>query len=338
MHPESRVILSLFDDCSILPESMDFVQLATPLPKYMNTMLTYSCWWIINQYEYFLHKGDLDYLKSKHAYLSELTRHFAAMVAENGQIQTNDHSLFLDWPTSVDKQAEAAGAQGLFLWMFQAAIVMAEALEDSALSELATAAAQRIRRNVPECGTCKSAAALQTITGLADRHNVLTTHPTEGISTFYGYYMLLAQPVSSALDVLRKYWGAMLDFGATTFWEDFNLDWTRNAGPIDQMPDPRLDDLHADFGAFCYKGLRHSLCHGWAGGPAAYLPEKVLGIRVTTPGSRAISFHPDLGDLEYAEGCFPTPQGAIHVRLEKGQKPDISLPPGVHIQDGSATA
>ena len=27
-----------------------------------------------------------------------------------------------------------------------------------------------------------------------------------------------------ALDVIRTYWGAMLDLGATTFWEDFNID------------------------------------------------------------------------------------------------------------------
>ena len=26
----------------------------------------------------------------------------------------------------------------------------------------------------------------------------------------------------------------MLDLGATTFWEDFNLDWIPNAAPIDE--------------------------------------------------------------------------------------------------------
>jgi hypothetical protein len=30
-------------------------------------------------------------------------------------------------------------------------------------------------------------------------------------------------------------------------------------------------DLHGDFGAHCYVGFRHSFCHGWAGGPTAWL-------------------------------------------------------------------
>ena len=27
------------------------------------------------------------------------------------------------------------------------------------------------------------------------------------------------------LDVIRRFWGGMIDLGATTFWEDFSLDW-----------------------------------------------------------------------------------------------------------------
>ncbi|WP_418816166.1 hypothetical protein, partial [Phocaeicola sp.] len=34
-----------------------------------------------------------------------------------------------------------------------------------------------------------------------------------------------------AIDIIKTFWGAMLDLGATTFWEDFNLDWIPNAAP-----------------------------------------------------------------------------------------------------------
>ena len=30
---------------------------------------------------------------------------------------------------------------------------------------------------------------------------------------------------SEAMDIIKKYWGGMLSLGATTFWEDFNLEW-----------------------------------------------------------------------------------------------------------------
>jgi hypothetical protein len=64
----------------------------------------------------------------------------------------------------------------------------------------------------------------------------------KGISTFYGFYVLQALAKSgdtdTALDFIRTYWGAMLDLGATTFWEDFNLDWIPNAARIDELVPP----------------------------------------------------------------------------------------------------
>ena len=43
-----------------------------------------------------------------------------------------------------------------------------------------------------------------------------------------GYYVLKAKAklgeYQDSLDIIRKYWGAMLDAGATTFWEDFDVE------------------------------------------------------------------------------------------------------------------
>ena len=126
-----------------------------------------------------------------------------------------------------------------------------------------------------------------------------------------------AGDVAGALDVIRSYWGGMLDFGATTFWEDFDLEWTRNAYGIDQLPVPGKDDIHGDFGKHCYRGLRHSLCHGWAGGPAAFLTEKVLGIRPAAPGFVQAKIEPCLGGLTRVEGSQPTPFGEIELSVRK---------------------
>ena len=117
--------------------------------------------------------------------------------------------------------------------------------------------------------------------------------------------------------------------GATSFWEDFDLAWCENAFRIDQMPVPGKKDIHADFGAYCYKGLRHSLCHGWASGPAAWCSEKILGVTPAAPGYRKIRFTPDLCDLDHASGTIPTIHGDIRVSLQKGKEPEIILPPEV---------
>ena len=115
----------------------------------------------------------------------------------------------------------------------------------------------------------------------------------------------------------------MLDFGATTFWEDFDLTWTRNAGRIDELPQPGKDDLHADFGNFCYKGLRHSLCHGWAAGPAPFLSERVLGVRFLEPGGRRIEVAPELGGLEFVSGVVPSAFGPIRVTADAGGEVEV---------------
>jgi hypothetical protein len=133
--------------------------------------------------------------------------------------------------------------------------------------------------------------------------------------------MLQAQAKAGAyqtgLDNIRQFWGTMIKFGATTFWEDFNLDWTVNAAGITDIVPPGKKDIHRDFGAYCYLGLRHSLCHGWSAGPTPWLTEHILGISVLEPGCKTIRIVPHLGDLQWAEGSFPTPLGIIKVRHEK---------------------
>jgi hypothetical protein len=87
----------------------------------------------------------------------------------------------------------------------------------------------------------------------------LAVDGAKGFSTFYGYYMLRAMALAGnyqgALDVIRTYWGAMLDVGATTFWEDFNMEWLPDAGRIDELVPAGKKDIHGDYGAYCYQGF-----------------------------------------------------------------------------------
>jgi len=124
----------------------------------------------------------------------------------------------------------------------------------------------------------------------------------------------------------------MLDLGATTFWEDFNLDWLPNAARIDELVPAGKKDIHGDFGAYCYKGFRHSLCHGWASGPTAWLSQHVLGVVPLEPGCKRVRITPALGDLLWAEGSYPTPHGPIRIRHER--KPDGTIESKIEAPDG----
>lgn len=52
---------------------------------------------------------------------------------------------------------------------------------------------------------------------------------------------------------------------------------------------------------------------GWASGPTPWLSRYVLGVNVVEPGCRKIIIRPDLGDLEWAKGTFPTPEGLVYI-------------------------
>jgi len=138
-----------------------------------------------------------------------------------------------------------------------------------------------------------------------------------------------------AINAIRNYWGPMLQLGATTFWEDFNIDWLPGASRIDEIVPNNEKDIHGDYGAYCYKGYRLSMCHGWAAGPTAWLTQHVLGIEVLEPGCKKIKITPHLGDLSYAEGTFPTPYGIVkvkHVKQKDGKIiSDIKAPKEIKI-------
>ena len=136
-----------------------------------------------------------------------------------------------------------------------------------------------------------------------------------------------------ALNDIREYWGAMLDMGATTFWEDFDLDWIEGSARIDEIVPEGMKDIHGDFGAYCYKRFRHSLCHGWSSGPCPYMTQYVLGIKALSPDTFEIK--PDLAGLSWARGTYPTEKGIITVELTLSPEGetlcDVSAPDGINI-------
>jgi hypothetical protein len=152
------------------------------------------------------------------------------------------------------------------------------------------------------------------------------------------YYLLQAAKydMAGALEGLKAYYGAMLDLGATSFWEDFDLDWAPGSGRIDEVLTPDQKDVHGDRGAFCYQGYRHSLCHGWSSAPTAFLLEEVAGIQILAPGCKEMTVKPNLGELTWVEATYPTPYGILrvsHKKMENGQiETKIDAPAGITLK------
>jgi alpha-L-rhamnosidase len=324
MYPEVSTINAVFGECDVVPKSLDLIRDVTPPDTWMNGISSYSMWWVLIQEQWWLHHGNRVYLEAQKDYLSKLVRHFARFVDENGA-ERLDGMRFLDWPTSENQAAIHEGLQALMVLTMESGKRLATAVDDKATAQICEQTLTRLRAHAPEPSGRKSPAALLALAGVREPKqvsaSVLTKNGPSDLSTYYGFFVLQALAESgdtdTALDFISTYWGAMLDYGATTFWEDFDLSWTNNAGRIDELVPAGKKDLHGDCGAYCYKGFRHSLCHGWASGPTAWLSERVLGIIPLEPGFSRVAIKPQLGRLKWVEGAYPTPLGPIKVRHER---------------------
>ena len=348
LHPEIMVISAAFGHCDVVPKSLDFARDEAPLPAWMNSMSSYSLWWILAQHDWYLYQGDHDYLCRQREYLRELLAQIDSFIDANGRVQLP--ATMLDHPMSRCPDAVAAGHQALVVLAYAAAGRLLRAMEDNTAAAHWEARARQLRHLVPDPGQSKQAAALLLLAEMCAPDDpaiqVLFQAPNRHFSPFFGYYVLearaKARDFTGCLDLIRRYWGAMLDLGATTFWEHFDLAWLDNAGHIDELPVAGKLDLHAECGEFCYTGLRHSLCHGWSAGPTAWLSRHVLGICPCAPGCAEVTIAPQLGDLSWARGTFPTPFGPInvaHQRQDDGAiMTNIELPVGIRLRENDAAS
>lgn len=340
MHTEVNTILTAFGYNDIIPRSLDVVRDETPLGHWMNGISSYSIWWLLIHCDLYRAYGNKAYLEEQHDYLKGLMGILADAVDEDG-VEHMAEGRFLDWPNNANPAAIHAGLQGLLKIALDKGAELLRVLGEEEVAAKCEASAERMKKHVPDCAGSKQAAALMSLSGLADPKEIndklLTPGGGHGYSTFFGYYLLAAKAMAGdyagALNDMKEYWGGMLDMGATTFWEDFDLDWMKNAGRIDEVVPEGMIDIHGDYGAYCYIKFRHSLCHGWSSGPCPYLSNYVLGIRNLAPGKYEVK--PELAWLDWAKGTFPTPKGAISVWAHKDAEGKtvvtVDAPAGIEI-------
>lgn len=276
MAPEVLALTTLYGKIPCIERSLDFIKEQTPLPGWMNNFPMYSMWWIIILNIYYEKTGAIDYIKKQIDYMKELLSQMDCCVLDDGQL--NYPSYFVDWPTH-GKAEELDGVRAINIMSLKDAIKLLSACgEETSLAEKILERLMKIEINP---GKRKQVIALKHFaTGLSpEEQSLLVEGGAKGMSTFMSYYILKAVASfdkAKAVEMMKEYYGAMLDLGATTFFEDFDIEWTENCCRIDEFPKDGQKDIHGDFGAHCYIGFRHSLCHGWSAGIIGLMKEEDL--------------------------------------------------------------
>lgn len=345
MQPEVLAITYMYGEHPLVEKAIRESIEQNPLPCWFGKIACYSGWLIQIVYDYYLKVKNTDFVLSAMPYLEGVLRQIGECVGSDGSIDFSRcaaqgrETVFFDWPTNGDSDA-LEGNRFVFIKAAESMRKLYSALgrqEDPLCGELLN----RLRACRQTTVKAKQVAALGYLTGRIgkkDASAILTAGGVRGFSTFMSYFIFkaLAESVGTteALKSLREYYGGMLSRGATSFWEDFDVEWLDGSGRIDEFPKDGEKDLHGDHGAYCYKGFRHSLCHGWSCGPVQFLSENVLGINVLEAGCKTIEITPDLGDLKWCKGVFPTPFGNVTVSHKKlGEKivSDISAPKEIKV-------
>jgi hypothetical protein len=311
----------------------------------INNIVDYSLWWVINQDRFQLYFDDPDYLRREWPRIQTLLNFMESHRTAEGFLQPRKEAwLFIDWGVEDNKKFTSVPLQAMWFWALQSGAALADRDGQSEVAvhwrnraaELAKTlrarawddAAHGWRLYVDQPGKLsRQANVLAVVSGLSTdderdqiKARLLETYLPPVITPFMASLELMALSqlgvTNAILPRIENYWGAQLDRGATTFWEKY---------------DPaRPRDLYSMYG----RPFGNSLCHAWGSGPAAILPEEILGIRPLADGWRRFIVDPKLGVLKWAAATVPTPHGDIEVFVRDG-KLSLKVPAGTMAVYGS---
>ncbi len=337
MHPEMLTVRSVFGPLDIIAKSLDFARDQAPLPLYMNGMASYSLWWLIIVWDWYFYTGDIDFLKSEGEYARSLLKQLCGKVGEDGGDCLE--SYFLDWPTHQKPISEKSGVRALLKIALSKGQKLCSALGDKELSALCGEKAEALGKFSPEHQNQKQTAAVAALAGLLSDNEaakVIKDGGVKGLSSYLLFYTLKELSKTDpecALSLLKDYECRQLDRGATTFFEDYDVSWEQNAGDLLSLS--KNEDIHGDRGDYCYKGFRHSLCHGWASGAVPFLAECVAGIEIAEPGCKKIRISPKMCGLDFIKVSYPTPLGILKAEIRRsgnGFSTEYSTPEGMTVE------
>lgn len=314
------------------------------VPTGCDTILTaWSLLWVISCREYYEFTGDKESLNEIYPYLVKTIENFCKYIDDRGLLNINAWNM-LDW-AGMDTPADGivTHQNALLVKAIRDTVYILDILsiggDKEYLNSLTDKIIQAINRHMwndekkayIDCihsdGNKSEVVSLQTNVMIylcecatEERKKIIENHllntPDSFIKigspfmSFFYYEALLKNKNSGVIKYIigdiRKNWGEMLRYNATTCWETF-------------------------LGFYKYT-LTRSHCHAWSAGPAYFFGAYILGVRPLEPGFEKVLIEPNLGDLKWANGVVPTPKGSIYIDLKVGSEGlivNIKKPKGI---------
>ena len=313
----------------------------------------YSLHYILIAHDYLMHTGDLDTIETVLPAIQKALAWYERQVGANNLLVDVPFWHFIEW-ANIGRNGEATSINALYAGALQAASDIAKNIGNERMAMRCRENAERVGGAINErlwdpdrrvyvdgsdpysgkqfTQVSQQANALILLFDIApdERREAIVGYITDTkrlkltavppvvpvgeklnpqtdvvrCNTFFSHFLYSALArcgrFDLALQQIRKFYEPMLATGTTTLWESF---------------DPSA-----------------SLCHAFSATPLYQLSANSLGVRPSAPGFVEFTIAPQFGDLDFAEGTYPTPAGGIDVRWwrkDATTEVEINSPPGL---------
>ncbi len=324
----------LFFDSESVKRTIWLLRGKDPVTSHSNTIMDYTFYWFLSIYDYYMYSGDKHFVSQIYPRMETMMDYVLGRTNKNGMVEgmTGDW-VFVDWADGyLDKKGELSFEQVLFCKSLETMALCANLLDDQSGEEKYTKLAKALRDKLLPAFWDESKQAL-VHNRIAGEQSEAVTRYSNMFSIFFNYLddekkktikdsVLLNDNIlkittpymrfyelealcalgeqEEVMKEMKAYWGGMLREGATSFWEKYNP-----------------EETGAQHLAMYGRPYGKSLCHAWGASPIYLLGKYYLGVRPIGEGYKEFSINPVLGGLEWMEGNIPTPNGDIHVFMDK---------------------
>ena len=326
----------LFGGSDIAKDTLFYQRGGDPLVMHINQIMDYTFYWFMSVWEYYMHTGDRLFLEQVVARMTSLMDFVIGRLDANGRPHDRPGDwMFIDWaPEKLHNNGGVTSFEQMLL--VESLASLANVLDVLGRDG---AAAYRKRANslraqiVPLFWNDEKGGLMHLLRDDGTLDGQLTRYPNM-FGLEWGYFnaeqrqrvlrdvilndsvMEIQTPYmrfyeldalcglgmhTNVLDIVRAYWGGMLDEGATSFWELYN---------------PKEKGLEKY--AMYKRPFGKSLCHAWGAGPIYLFGRHILGVCPVKPGFAEYEVRPNLAGLSWVEGSVPTPHGEIRVSYRDG--------------------
>ena len=312
-----------------------------PVTAHVNTIMDYTFYWFKSIHDYYEYTGDVAFVREMWPRMVTLMNYVESRLNSQGMAEGQpDDWIFVDWVDfPMHKRGTLCFEQILLMKAMETMALCAKLVAAASSATMPDAAASGYRVKAEELrnkikqtfwsyeqkayyhaiedGTMnrqitKFPNMFAILYGLAYEEerreimqSVMLNPDVPAITTPYMRFyeletLLIDGRHEQVLKEIRDYWGGMLREGATSFWEKY-------------VPSESGTQHLAMYG----RPYGKSLCHAWGASPVYLLGKYYLGVRPTRPGYEEFEIRPSLGDLDWLEGDVPTPNGMIHVEMNR---------------------